>query len=323
MVKIIQVLILSACIMFSLTSCAEPETAEPEHAFISAESENVSNVNALQEDQGRFVRFTVETPEDVYKNLEIQATVTVPETTVVEGEFEHSVPPVELIEEMLTGGEKMEPDQSDIWNERWRIEADEGSEYAFKMIYSINSNERMGHFQNTSVKDLANYPYTEQTCPDEEMAEKLQELTDQANAIYKKAGMQVRLGYREIGIDGNRYFANIEMISLIDNIPLVEENYKYISSGCFLGEDGVSSMAFAGSFIPENTKEVSIISVDELLEIVKEKAEAGELIPSEPVTSIELAYYVQFDPNVFYPVWCLSGNLAEFCIDAQTGEIVN
>lgn len=314
-------ILLLACMAGILAGCAEPEL---ETVYDSSQTENLSDINILQEEQGRAVNCSFETYGEDVPDVVIQATVTVPETAVIEGEFEYSLPSVEKIEEVLTGGEKMEKGPAEYSTEVWRIKSDDGGNSIDKMQYSVSPDIYHATFFNSLVKCPVNFPYTDENCPDEETARKLQELTDLTISIYEKLGMQVKLFDRSIAKEEGKYVAQVEVVSRIEDVPLVRENYVFVSNLCSIAEDGVESMAFAGSFTPKNTQEVSVISIDQLLKIVEEEAAAGDVEAWKTITGITLAYCVDYDTRTFYPVWCLSDNIygADICINAQTGEVV-
>lgn len=316
-------ILLLACMAGILAGCAEPELETVDNSA-QTEKENLSDINVLQEEQGRVVNCSFETYGEDVPDVVIQATVTVPETVVKEGEFEYSLPSVEKIEEVLTGGEKMEKGPAEYSTEVWRIKSDDGGDSMDEMRYSVSLGIYHASFSNNLVKDTANFPYTDENCPDEETTRKLQELTDQTISIYEKLGMSVKLSNRCIAKEDGRYSANVEVISQIEDVLLIKESYSFVTGGCFIAEDGVSSMEFAGNFTPKNTKEVSVISIDQLLKIVEEKAAVGDVEAWKTITGITLAYCVDYDTRTFYPVWCLSDNIywADICINAQTGEVV-
>lgn len=312
--------VLLICGVLALAGCAEPET---ENTFESSQVEAALDADNLQEEQGRLVNCTFEIPGEEGFEIEIQAVVTVPETVIETGEFEQTLPSVEMIEECLTNGEKMIKSTSDDIEDKWEIEADADSGTAYKMSYFIEADAHISHFSNASVKNMADFPYTDETCPNTIMAEKMQSLTVQAENIYEKMGMQVKLWDRDIGVENDRYMAKIKEISLLDGIPLVWRNGNFITSSCFIADDGVSSMTFAGSFTKKNTKGVSVISIDDLLGVISAKVEGGEIVFVEKeITSITLAYCMDFGSQTFYPVWCLCGDFLDVCINAQTGEVV-
>lgn len=315
--------VLLICGVLTLAGCAEPEKETGEN-FRSEQVEEVTDTNKLLEDQGRFVECTLQTPEEL-PDIEIQATVTIPETVIEKGEFEQTLPSVEQIEELLTDGEKMVRDDTDEFLESWRIDPDAGSEAAYKMIYSLNPDAHLGHFQNSSVENTVGTLYTEETCPDEETAENMRELTERALAIYEKAGMQIELLDRDIETQNDRCMACVTVKSLMDDVQLVREDYQFVTSSCFIAEEGVSSMTFSGSFVKKNTREVSVMSIDDLLQVLEDEAELGNLNVQGIITEITLAYCVDDDAKTFYPVWYLhgsNGEMSEVCIDARTGKIV-
>lgn len=313
------------CGIFAVSGCAVPETEEDmKNTYVSEQVEELSDVNNLLEEQGRSVNCTLATPEGLL-DIEIQATITIPETTVEEGEFEQTLPSVDQIEDVFTNGEKMEQNTSEeltvTGSLEWEIPLDIDGEL-YQMSYLVNQEYHMGRFRNTSIKDMADYPYTEENCPDEVMAEKMQELTQQVENIYEQFGMKVKPWMREIGKEDEQYMAYIIELSIIDDIPLVTSDYGFVTNNCFISEEGVSSITFEGSFMTKNTQEVSVMSIDDLLEVLTVRAESGEIGAGETITEITLAYCLDFESQTFYPVWCLYGDTVDICINAQTGEVV-
>lgn len=314
------IIFLLFCGIVLLAGCAEPES---ETALNSDLIGTVSDINALQQEQGRLVKYTLEVPKGLV-NIEIQATVTVPETAVEEGKFEWALPTVEEIEEVFTDGKKMEPDTSEYQENSWRITSTEEGETVTEMGYFITSDTHEGVFQNNSLKSTVDCPYTDENCQDETFADKMQELTEQTESVYEKFGMQVKVKDREIGMDNNQYMANIWGISLLDDVPIIICNYGFADNACFIADDGVSYMSFRGSFTKKNAQEVPVISIDELLCELEKEAEAGAIQAGETITEITLAYCIDYNSQTFYPVWCLYGesNLMQIAVDAQTGEII-
>ncbi len=307
------------CGIFLLSGCAEPEQ---EPVYDSALLEDTSDASALLEEQGRLVQCTFETPEEVWMDLEIDAVVTVPETAVEAGEFEYTLPTVEQIEKLLIDGEKMQPNTADFLEESWLIDSGDGTG---SIYYYIEPVYHMSRFTNMSVRDIVDplYTtyYTDETCLDEEMAEQMQELTEKASSVYEAFEMDVRLWYRDIKVENGYYLAGIEMISLLDSVPLVSDDI-FMTSFCNLSDEGIAGMSFAGCFTKKNAQEVSVLSIDQLLKILEEKAGAGEIDMGEEITSITLAYHMDFTNGTFYPVWCLYGGTLDIQVDAQTGEIL-
>lgn len=86
-------------------------------------------------------------------------------------------------------------------------------------------------------------------------------------------------------------------------------------------------MQIHGFYSKKNEKRVSVMSVDDMLKIVKEKAENGEILGWKDVTytNITLAYYLNSGTNSFYPVWYIFSNSSDayICINAQNGELLS
>ncbi len=166
-----------------------------------------------------------ETPD-----IEIQATVTVPETIVETGEFEYSLPSVELIEEVFTNGEKMEKDVSDAWNDTsWCILSEKDGESTYKKYYHVDLPHHYAMFADQTIQNVVGESYTDETCPDETTAGKMQELTEQAISFFEKSGMDFRFLDRSIEIENGRYMADVDVVSVIDDIPLVSGLHWYIA----------------------------------------------------------------------------------------------
>lgn len=307
------------CGLLTLVGCAEPETVDS-----SVQVEATADKSALQEEQGRFINYTLKTSGKDIQDIEIRAIVTIPENQIEEGIVKQELPSVQQIENVFTNGDTMERSSAADLPDEWFLSADKDSGMAYRMHYLVQPDAHMGFFQNAEVKDAADYPYSDENCSDESMAQEMQNLTDEAIGLYQKFGMNVRLSDRYITAEENRYMAMVETISVLDGVPIVWNNGIFATNTCFLSEDGVSSMSFTGKFTKENTQNVTVISIDQLLHNLEEKAESGEIQASEPITDIILAYYVDYDTWKFFPIWCLYGesNSVQIGINAQTGETV-
>lgn len=86
-------------------------------------------------------------------------------------------------------------------------------------------------------------------------------------------------------------------------------------------------MQLRGTYSKKNEKAVSVMSVDDMLKIVEEKTQEGEIVGWKDVTytNIILAYYLNSGTNNFYPVWYIYAESGSpyICINAQTGELVS
>lgn len=121
--------------------------------------------------------------------------------------------------------------------------------------------------------------------------------------------------------------AGVRTVSCIDDVPLVESKYGFIENSYFISNEGVNSMQLRGTYSKKNEKAVSVMSVDDMLKIVEEKTQEGEIVGWKDVTytNIILAYYLNSGTNNFYPVWYIYAESGSpyICINAQTGELVS
>ena len=310
-----KVMLFCLCGLLLLSGCAKPESED-----LSAQLSAESDASSLQEEQGRVVRTAFEIPgED--QDFTIQATVTVPEHAVEAGTVQHTLPTIREIEQEFLAGEKMQK-VSDMEEDTWMLYGK--NKNTFRRCYSVDINNRGGSFQNTEVKDVSDYPYSEETCTDTKMSDALQSLKKQALALYQKFGMKVKASGDLIAKEKDSYLADIQVYSLLEDTPVVWGTGQFATDGCFLSDEGVSSMTFCGTFTKSQGKEVSVISVDQLLNVLRQKAEDGELESGSTITNIQLAYYVDYDTWEFYPVWVLTDadqTIVE-SINAQTGGSV-
>lgn len=196
---------------------------------------------------------------------------------------------------------------------------------AFKVDYTIDNGIKKSFYENTSIQNVADIEYTENNCPTQEMKEQLKVLSEKAKGVSEQLGITSYILTTRIGGNNGYYMADILSAPCIDDVPLVERT-GILRDSYFISNDGVSSMQIHGFYSKKNEKRVSVMSVDDMLKIVKEKAENGEILGWKDVTytNITLAYYLNSGTNSFYPVWYIFSNSSDayICINAQNGEIV-
>lgn len=310
------------CGIFLLSACAEPEINQ-----VSAEEESINKVadDQLKNEQNRFVECTFEIPKDAPgDDIHIAAYVTIPEHVVEQGDYEQSMISAEQIEDILLDGQKMEKIEGVSTQEEWQIASEPGSDKAFKINYMIDRGIQKSFFSDTSVRELTDFEYTKSNCPTQEMEEQLEYLTNEAQDVFMRLGMNTKILEATIGGESGYYTANILAVPCMDDIMLVNPQIGFVDNACFISTDGINSMQMHGIYQKKNAQEVTVMSVDNMLQIVKEKAENGEIMGwnDTTYTDITLAYYL--DSGTFYPVWYIysgSGFGAHICINAQTGKL--
>lgn len=323
--KVIIVLILSL-IVGVIPACGKPET---DNSSIQAEESNTITGQQLKDEQGRMIECTFAIPDkDEYSSdIHIAASVTVPESEIVQGDYEQTLISADQIEKILLNGQTMEPVKSNASEEVWEIASDPGSDKAFKVNYMIDNGVKKSFYDNTSIQNIADIEYTENNCPTQEMKEQIEVLTEKAKNISVQLGITPYVLKTSIGENNGYYMANVLIAPCIDDVPLVENTYGILEDGYFISNEGVSSMQNHGYYSKKNEKRVSVMSVDDILKIVEEKTANGEIMGWKDITytNITLAYYLNSGTNNFYPVWYIYSDSSEayICINAQTGELIS
>lgn len=303
--------------------------AKPEHNISAVEETTTTRVSRiqLQNDQNRQVECTFEIPEDVQgEDVHIAAKVTIPEHVMEQGDYEQRIVSVEQIETVLLAGEKLKKQSSTMGQETWQIASPPESNKAFKINYTIDNSTNKSFYDNTAIKALPDIRYTELNCPTQEMKTQLEVLRTEAQNLFTKFDMNTKILTTTIGEENGYYMADIELASCMDDVPLVESQYGFVRSSCFISNEGVGSIQMHGSYQKKNVKEVDVISVDDMLKILQEKVKNGEVCGWQDVvyTDITLAYYLDSGTENFYPVWFLYSDTSTvyICMNAQTGELL-
>ena len=322
----ITIIILISLIAGMISACGKPES---DPASVQAESFSQITGPQLQKDQGRRIEcmFAIPDKNEDSSDIQIAASVSVPESEIVQGDYEQTMISADQIETILLDGQKMDFVKKQYSEEVWQIASDPGSDKAFKINYTIDSGIKKSSYDNTSVPNIADIEYTKDQCPTLEMKDQLDILSEKATDVPSQLGITSKLLKATIGEEHGYYMANIISVPCLEDVPLVEPEFGFVKDYYFISNDGVSSMQIHGSYSKKNEKKVSVMSVDDMLKIVEEKAENGEIPGWNDVTytDITLAYYLDSGTNRFYPVWYLSSNACDvyICINAQTGALMS
>lgn len=323
--KVTTVLLLSLIVVM-ISACGKPEMDNT-----SAQAELLDKITGqqLREEQGRSIECTFEIPDksEDSSDIHISASVSIPESEIVQGDYEQTMISAEQIENVLLNGQKMESLGGKYSEEEWEIASDPGSDNAFKIDYRIDNGAKKSFYANTTIQEITDIAYTEDNCPTEEMKEQLEGLSAKAKDVSEQLGITSKILMATIGEKSGYYMANVLTVPCIDDVPLVESAYGFIEDYYFISNEGLSSMQLHGSYSKKNEKTVSVMSVDDMLKIVEEKAKNGEIIGWKDVTytNVTLAYYLNSGTNNFYPVWYIYSDTSNvyICINAQTGELMS
>lgn len=308
------IIILMSSILL-LTACASPESSNDETWM-----QGTNDVTALQADQGRRITETIKTPEG---ELLVDAEVKIPKSEIEKGNFSCTLPSVDQIEGLMTDGEKMIKDNTGQYAGAWIIPAEKGSSRAYKFLCNVDAANHLVYFDNTSVTMLEKDYKKMSDCSEDERKE-WENLSEKSRSLLESMGWQGEEANGSMASANGRYMADLNFISTIDGIPLVETGDVFVTSHVTAASDGIGGFQFAGSFEKNNTRKVKVISADEMMDVFRKKAADGSISDAEKIDVITLAYYIDYDQNIFYPVWCFYGEskLPVALINAENGEIV-
>lgn len=123
--KVTTVLFLSL-IVGMMSACGKPEL---DNTSVQAESLDKIVRQQIKEEQGRWIECTFAIPnKDEYpSDIHIAATVTVPESEIVQGDYEQTLISKNQIEEVLLNEQKMESVESSVLEEVWQIASESES----------------------------------------------------------------------------------------------------------------------------------------------------------------------------------------------------
>lgn len=185
----------------------------------SAQAESLDKITGqqLKEDQGRLVECTFEIPNknEDSSDIHIAATVTVPESEIVQGDYEQTLILSEQIENVLLDGQKMERIESQYSQEEWQIASDPGSNTAFKVHYRIDNGAKKSFYDNTTIQNIADIEYTKDNCPTQEMKEKLSDLAENVQELSEQFGIISKVLTASIGEKNGYYMAGVELFHVL------------------------------------------------------------------------------------------------------------
>lgn len=179
----------------------------------SVQAESLDKIvrQQIKEEQGRWIECTFAIPnKDEYpSDIHIAATVTVPESEIVQGDYEQTLISKNQIEEVLLNDQKMESVESSVLEEVWQIASESESNKAFKVDYTIDNGIKKSFYENTSIQNVADIEYTENNCPTQEMKEQLKVLSEKAKGVSEQLGITSYILTTRIGGNNGYYMADV------------------------------------------------------------------------------------------------------------------
>lgn len=312
--------------------CADPETeADAESAMSSSElsEKAIQALNkSLEKEQGRQIEETFAIPESaVGEDIHISASVEIPTTDIGRGTFEQTLPTVEEAETYLTNGEKLEEISAPYGYQEWWLKKEINGEKKLQMDYMISMADQVAQFDNKVIPNVIEFPYKKGNCPTQELEDRIARMTQETQDIFSEFGVETMVLDSELGENAGQYMVNVSLASCRGGLPLVKEDGSFVWEWAFYTDEGVSSFHTNGVIELQEQEKVSVISVDDFLAVVKEKAAEGKIAGGNDTvyTKLTLAYCVDSINHKYFPVWRLyqgDSPITYICVNAQTGELI-
>lgn len=324
------------CVLLSciLCSCA---TADMDTQ--ATEQTGIHVIEDMETDMDRHISDSYGDSEGYFK---IDADVTLPDTQIQKGTFEIQSIDISLIEQFLCNGEKLQEARSEGTDDSQEDKryVSSGNEVDNDLDYDLLYWEQSGfpgyaQFTNFRIdKFFSGDSFL--AVPEEEWSAEQQtfvdSMIDKGRVLFDNLNIECELANVKLEKGDNGSYCMLSMNTLVNGIPFVYDG-KFIQSNINIGDSGINDVSFCGRFKVVNAEDATILSVDEVLDIVKKGVEEKHINACENnIESIRLAYMVNTDREVieFYPVWCFSVDILNndklipfLCINAQNGTIVN
>lgn len=300
----IKFLILCVLIL-CISGCAkrEPET------LISIDESKLVDIKELSKDNNRHIRQEVGASA---VKLYIDADVFIPGEIKI-GEIAESFPDISLIENALCEGKKLEEISENEWAERAQ-----GQIYEYERYYQIDAS--YANYYNAALK----------MGKEVSGSSTVEGMKKKSELILEDCEYPAILSFCEINSETNGIA--LFYTPSLDGIPIVSQTAGLGGTQLYMASGEVSEMLMERRVEWKGkTDKVTIISVDDIIEVVANLYQNGDLSPlmnGDVLRFIRLAYYVDEEKNI-KPVWCFSIDFMNtgreyvvYCIDAQTGTIV-
>lgn len=153
-------------------------------------------------------------------------------------------------------------------------------------------------------------------------------MSAQCQQLFTNLGIEAQVGDIWLETGASNDCCTVFLNTLVDGLPLIHTN-QFLQSSVRIGIPGINNINFAGLFEVNQAEEVSILSIDEIMEVVRQGVEGNTINTyTEPIEDVRLAYMVNTETMEFYPVWCFCARvsgmdviLPRLGINAQTGQV--
>lgn len=329
--KLVKFLMASTVVLAA--GCAQPENdvlqqwKDTENIKLSGETGSGSSYDASIED-GRKLEIVYGSGEFKFN---IDAEVFVPSAQMKSGSAAIKDLDISLIEQYLC------PETSLTYSQEQNAYISSGnstdSDLDFDIIYAPTGNG-YAYFENFKVTSSvsADNSIVEDDRLTNEQRKEADECQDLASQLFEDLSLSGGLSHYWYSV-GDTPQITVFINTYIEDVPLIlKESGNYAQSTVNFYGKSVGQMNLSGLFELENADDVSIMPLDDVLDIINQGIESGNIYGSSiNITRVELSYFMGNDTSgssYIYPVWCfsgmidaVSGTIPILCINAQTGEV--
>lgn len=268
-------------------------------------------------------------------SFKIDATILVPDSEIQTGTLDIKEVDVSLIEQYLCGGELLHAAETQDSSIQY---VSDGNEVDNDLDYDIGlmlSGDGTGIFTNYKIDTYFTGDELKFIMPEEQAAEQkafVESMEQQVQEIFNSLQLEAEVSHSWLQVGDANNNCVVFVNAYLNGFPLVLKEYgTYVQSNLTIAEQGVNGLFFDGLYKIKNATTASVMSLNEVLEIIKRDVESKNINGfRETIESIELAYMInRSDVGLeFYPVWCFSGRHSSIsglmpflCINAQTGGV--
>lgn len=332
--KFTSVVLSSIVFLCLLCGCA---TAEMDTKTTDQSRQGSNSLEDLSSDDERHIS---ESYGDTEYSLKLDASISIPNSRIQTGTFQIRSIDVSLIEKFLCDGEKLsrlEHKDADDDEKEVAYVSDTNevkNDLDYDLLY-VEYNDIAGaagftNFRLDKVLSGTGFIEVGLESYTDEQGEFVNSMEKLCQQLFVNLGLEANIECSYL-LDGDKEdCCVIGMNSLIDGIPLIMD-HKFVQSSVRIGNPGVNSVAFQGLYEVSKAEDVTILSIDEVLGIIKKGVEDKQINSyKETMNTIRLAYMVAIENDIisFYPVWAFCSYydggdtlLPRLCINAQNGDI--
>lgn len=286
----------------------------------------------IQKDNGRHV--TMELKADGESGFRVDADVVIPDSEIRQGILQAGEWDISKVTGILCPDVPVYPTQENQQGYILYKGGDTYKELDYDTALNISQLDGSLQFSNYKLDDYfvdGNYSMKDKAEWTDEERQLVQNLEQQAADIFIQIGLESQLKHTELFAAGHKAYCMIRTVRCMDGYLLMNDDGTMIYDSMFIAECGINEMNISCIYEAQDAASVSVLSLDEILEIVEEGVKKKNINPYmvNAINRIELVYMTEIKDGAlrFFPAWCfieeLDGvfDVTVLCIDARNGAI--